>query len=80
MTFLLFSRRRSLQLSSFVGIACSASLAASAIMVAYHNEAAFLLAPYRTWELLLGAWLALLNPRLEINARWADFAPSLPWR
>jgi peptidoglycan/LPS O-acetylase OafA/YrhL len=57
-TFLLYARWRFLQLASFVGIACSASLAASAILVGYHNEAAFFLAPYRAWELLLGAWLA----------------------
>jgi len=71
-TFLLLSRWRILRLSSLVGIACAVSLAASAIMVAYHKEAAFFLAPYLAWELLLGAWLALLSPWPKIGARRAE--------
>ena len=72
MTFLLLSRWRILRLSSLVGIACAISLAALAIMVAYHKEAAFFLAPYLAWELLLGASLALLSPWPKIGARWAE--------
>jgi peptidoglycan/LPS O-acetylase OafA/YrhL len=71
-TLLLLSRWRALRPSSLVGIACAASLAASAIMVGYHKEAAFFLAPYRAWELLLGAWLALLGARPKIGARRAE--------
>jgi len=71
-TFLLLSRWRILRLSSFIAIASAVSLVASAIMVGYHKEAAFFLAPYRAWELLLGAWLALLSPRPKIDARRAE--------
>src|SRR5215831_18847693 len=72
-TFLLLTRWRILRLSSFIGIASAVSLAASTIMVGYHKEAAFFLAPYRAWELLLGAWLALLSRRPKIGgARRAE--------
>jgi len=74
--FLLLSRVGYLRLSSFVWIASAVSLAASAVMVAFHREAAFFLAPYRAWELLLGAWLALLSPRLAINARNAQLCAT----
>jgi peptidoglycan/LPS O-acetylase OafA/YrhL len=73
-TFLLLSRWRILRLSSIIGIACAASLAASAITVSYHKEAAFFLAPYRAWELLLGAWLALLSSPPMISARRAELS------
>ena len=41
----------------FVWIAGAISFAASVAMVAYNKEAAFFLAPFRAWELLLGAAL-----------------------
>jgi peptidoglycan/LPS O-acetylase OafA/YrhL len=72
LSFLLLSRWRILRLSSVIGIACAVSLAASATTVSYHREAAFFLAPYRAWELLLGAWLALLSSPPQIGARRAE--------
>jgi peptidoglycan/LPS O-acetylase OafA/YrhL len=74
--FLLLARWRFPRLSSFIWVASAVSVAASAAMVAYHKEAAFFLAPFRAWELLLGAWLALLTPRLAIDARNAELCAT----
>src|SRR5262249_58931125 len=60
-----------------VGIAAALSLAACAVSVHQHREAAFFLAPFRAWELLLGASLALLPSSPAITARSAQIVAGL---
>jgi peptidoglycan/LPS O-acetylase OafA/YrhL len=60
-----------------VGIAGALSLAACALLVHQHREAAFFLAPFRAWELLLGASLALLPRHPQISARSAQIAAGV---
>lgn len=52
------------------------SLAASALMVAYDKEAAFFIAPFRAWELMLGAALALLPRRLATGVATAELCAA----
>jgi peptidoglycan/LPS O-acetylase OafA/YrhL len=75
--FVLFARWRSRWLPYCVGVAGALSLAAAAIMVGQHKEAAFFLAPFRAWELLLGASLALLPRRPAICGRSAQIAATI---
>lgn len=39
------------------------SFAAACVAVPGHPQEAFFLLPYRAWELMLGAWLAMVKPR-----------------
>jgi peptidoglycan/LPS O-acetylase OafA/YrhL len=72
LVFLAVARWRYGWLPYCVWIVGVISLAASAIMVGQHKEAAFFLAPFRAWELLLGASLALLSRRPAIPAWMAE--------
>jgi len=74
--FLAVARWRSRWLPHGVGIAVVVLLAASAMTVSQHREAAFFLAPFRAWELLLGAWLALLPRHPVLSARTAELAAA----
>ncbi len=75
--FLLLAGRRTRWLPYCVGIAGALSLAASAMAVHQHKEAAFFLAPFRAWELLLGASLALLPRHWAICGRGAQISAAL---
>jgi len=79
--FLLLARWRTRWLPHCVGIVGAVSLIASAMMVYHHKEAAFFLAPFRAWELLLGASLALLprHPRMSGGSAqiWAGLGLTL---
>ena len=70
--FLVIGRWHYRWLPYFVCAAGAISLVASVVMVGHHKEAAFFLAPFRAWELLLGAALALLSRPPTITARTAD--------
>ena len=50
------------------------------MMVGQHKEAAFFLAPFRAWELLLGAALALLSRPPAISARMAEVGAGSAYR
>jgi peptidoglycan/LPS O-acetylase OafA/YrhL len=66
--FLIMARWRPTQLPYVVWTIGAISFAAAAIIVGQHKEAAFFLAPFRAWELLLGAALALLAWRPSLPA------------
>ena len=70
--FLLLVRWRKDWLHYVIAAVGALSLAASVAMVGQHREAAFFLAPFRAWELLLGSWLALLPPRQALSSRTAE--------
>ena len=70
--FLVIGRWQYRWLPHFVWAAGAISLVASVVMVAHHKEAAFFLAPFRAWELLLGAALALMSRPPAITARTAE--------
>src|SRR5262249_31017854 len=74
---LMLARWRARWLPFCVGIAGALSLAAAAVMVHQHKEAAFFLAPFRAWELLFGASLALLPRHLRMSSRGAQIAAGL---
>ena len=74
--FLVIGRWQYRWLPYFVWAAGAISLAASVVMVGYQKEAAFFLAPFRAWELLLGASLALLSRRPAIPAWLAELCAS----
>jgi peptidoglycan/LPS O-acetylase OafA/YrhL len=74
--FLLLIRWRNGWLHNVIAAVGGLSLAASVAMVGYHREAAFFLAPFRAWELLLGAWLALLPARPALSPRIAEMCAS----
>jgi peptidoglycan/LPS O-acetylase OafA/YrhL len=74
---LILARWRARWLPYGVGIVGALSLAASALMVHHHKEAAFFLAPFRAWELLLGASLALLPRHPRMSWRSAQIAAGL---
>ena len=57
-----------------VGAVGAISLTACVVMVGVQKEAAFFLAPFRAWELLLGAALALSTRRPAIPAWMAELA------
>lgn len=46
-----------------------ASLVAACVMVPLHPQEAFFLLPYRAWELMLGAWLAVAKLS-QASTRW----------
>jgi peptidoglycan/LPS O-acetylase OafA/YrhL len=77
LAFLAVARWRYEWLPYFVWITGAISLAASAMMVGQHKEAAFFLAPFRAWELLLGASLALLSRPPAISAWMAEVGAGL---
>src|SRR5262245_9675100 len=70
------ARWRAAWLQYVVWSAAAISLAACAIMVGLDKEAAFFLAPFRAWELLLGAALALLPRRPTLSGTPAELAGS----
>ena len=74
--FLVVARWRFRWLPYCVGIGAALLLAASATVVSQHKEAAFFLAPFRAWELLLGAGLALLPRQPALSARAAELAAA----
>jgi peptidoglycan/LPS O-acetylase OafA/YrhL len=69
--FLLMVRWRAAWQTGVVWIIGVVSFAAAVSIVGQHKEAAFFLAPFRAWELLLGAALALLTSRPTMPA-WAS--------
>jgi len=73
---LVLARWRAAWLQYVVWSAAAISLAACAIMVGLDKEAAFFLAPFRAWELLLGAALALLPRRPILSPAVAELASS----
>jgi peptidoglycan/LPS O-acetylase OafA/YrhL len=75
--FLMLARWRARWLPYCVGIVGALSLAASALVVHEHKEAAFFLAPFRAWELLLGASLALLPRQPRMSLRRGQIAAGL---
>lgn len=62
----------------FLGVLASASLVASAVMVHRDTSACFYLLPYRAWELMLGALLALCPlPTVSLKASHVQGAVGL---
>jgi peptidoglycan/LPS O-acetylase OafA/YrhL len=74
--FLALARWRARWVAHFVWPAAAISLTASALMIGWNKEAAFFLAPFRAWELLLGAGLALLPRPPVASPRLAQLASS----
>ncbi|HET6926687.1 MAG TPA: acyltransferase family protein [Hyphomicrobiaceae bacterium] len=72
--FLLLVRWRAV--APFLWPAAAISLAACALMTSWDKEAAFFLAPFRAWELLLGAGLALLPKPAVVSPLLAQLASS----
>ena len=70
--FLVVARWRRGWLPYLVWATGAISLAASVVMVGQQKEAAFFLAPFRAWELLLGAALALLTRQPAMGAWKAE--------
>jgi peptidoglycan/LPS O-acetylase OafA/YrhL len=75
--FVVLVRWRAWWLPYCLGILGAFSLVASAMMVSEQKEAAFFLAPFRAWELLLGASLALLPRHSWISGRGAQIFAGL---
>jgi len=73
--FLVLARWRANRVAPFLWLTATISLAASAVMVGWDKEAAFFLAPFRAWELLLGAGLVLL-PKPVVSPTLAELASS----
>jgi len=74
--FLVLARRRANRLAPPLWAAAAISLAASALMIGWDKEAAFFLAPFRAWELLLGAGLALLPKPAAVSPMLGELASS----
>ncbi len=77
LAFMAVARWRFALVPYLVWIVGAISLAAAAIAVGPHKEVAFFLAPFRAWELLLGAALALLTWRLTLPAWAAEIAAGV---
>ena len=75
--FLAVARWKYAWLPYVVWAAGAISLAASAITVVEHQETAFFLAPYRAWELLLGAAIALSTWRPALSARMTELGAGV---
>jgi peptidoglycan/LPS O-acetylase OafA/YrhL len=74
--FLVLARWRADRIALLLWPAAAISLAACALMVGWDKEAAFFLAPFRAWELLFGAGLALLPKPAAVPAMLAELASS----
>src|SRR5262249_8038546 len=72
--FLVLARWRAGWVQYFVWTAAAISFAAFSFIVGRDRQAAFFLAPFRTWELLLAAALALLPRRPARSPGLADLA------